>query len=140
MAFAKQNRRSMSVRNKLHYRKLEKIRSLGKNEEGNVESALVLVPLLVLFLIAIELVVATNLRNSDFALAQGDATRRAISGQLLASDRVIELNSPDSFAHMKLLISHRKHSLPQLVPGLIALLGGKAVVEVNGVAVMETIN
>ncbi|MSW09992.1 MAG: hypothetical protein F2690_03480 [Actinobacteria bacterium] len=130
----------MSVRNKLHYRKLEKLRGLGKNEDGNVESALVLVPLLVLFLIAIELVVATNLRNSDFALAQGDATRRAISGQLLASDRVIELNSPDSFAHMKLLISHRKHSLPQLVPGLIALLGGKAVVEVNGVALMETIN
>ncbi|CAB4339508.1 unannotated protein [freshwater metagenome] len=128
------------MRNKLHYRKLEKLRGLGKNEDGNVESALVLVPLLVLFLIAIELVVATNLRNSDFALAQGDATRRAISGQLLASDRVIELNSPDSFAHMKLLISHRKHSLPQLVPGLIALLGGKAVVEVNGVALMETIN
>jgi len=140
MAFAKQNRRSMSVKNKLDNRKLEKLGSLGKNEDGNVESALVLVPLLVLFLIAIELVVATNLRNSDFALAQGDATRRAISGQLLPSDRVIELNSPDSFAHMKLLISHRKHSLPQLVPGLIALLGGKAVVEVNGVAVMETIN
>ena len=111
-----------------------------RDENGNVESALVLIPLLMLFLIAIELVVTTNLRNSDFALAQGDASRRAISGQLLPSDQVIELDSPDSFAHMKLLISHRKHSLPQLVPGLIALLGGKAVVEVNGAAIVETTN
>jgi hypothetical protein len=130
----------MSVRHKFHLRKIVKLRDISQAEDGNVESALVLIPLLLLFLIATELVVATNLRNSDFALAQGDATRRAISGQLLASDRVIELSSPDSFAHMKLLISHRKHSLPQLVPGLIALLSGKAVVEVNGVAVMETIN
>ena len=117
-----------------------KAKKRWREEDGNVESALVLIPLLVLFLIAIELVVATNLRNSDFALAQGDASRRAISGQLLASDQVIELDSPDPFAHMKLLISHRKHSLPQLVPGLMALLGGKAVVEVNGAAVMESIN
>jgi hypothetical protein len=41
---------------------------------------------------------------------------------------------------MKVLISHRKHSLPQLVPGLMALLGGKAVVEVNGAAIMEVLN
>jgi hypothetical protein len=128
------------MRNKLKKRELVALKDRWREEVGNVESSLVLIPLLVLFLIAIELVVATNLRNSDFALAQGDASRRAISGQLLASDQVIELDSPDSFTHMKLLISHRKQSLPQLVPGLMALLGGKAVVEVNGAAVMETIN
>ena len=128
------------MRQKLNIWKLVVHKNRWGDEDGNVESSLVLIPLLVLFLIAIELVVATNLRNSDFALAQGDASRRAISGQLLSSDQVIELDSPDSFAHMKLLISHRNHSLPQLVPGLMALLGGKAVVEVNGAAVMETIN
>jgi hypothetical protein len=128
------------MRNKLKKRELVALKDRWREEVGNVESSLVLIPLLVLFLIAIELVVATNLRNSDFALAQGDASRRAISGQLLASDQVIELDSPDSFTHIKLLISHRKQSLPQLVPGLMALLGGKAVVEVNGAAVMETIN
>jgi hypothetical protein len=30
--------------------------------------------------------------------------------------------------------------LPQLVPGLVALLGGNVVVEVNGAAVMENLN
>jgi hypothetical protein len=41
---------------------------------------------------------------------------------------------------MKLLITRRKHSLPRLVPGLVALLGGNAAVEVNGAAVMENLN
>lgn len=111
-----------------------------RQERGNVESSLVLVPLVFLFLIAVELIVATNLRNSDFSLAQSDASSRAISGVLSSTDQVIDLNSPDSFTHMKLLITHRKRSLPQLVPGLVALLGDNAVVDVNGAAVMENIN
>lgn len=111
-----------------------------RQESGNVESSLVLIPLVILFLIAVELIVATNLRNSDFALAQSDASSRAISGIVTSSDQIIELNSPDSFTHMKLLISRRKHLLPQLVPGLIALLGGNSVIEANGAAVMENLN
>jgi len=111
-----------------------------REEDGNVESALVLIPLLLLFLMAIEVIVATNLRNADLSLAQADATVRAISGQFASSDQIIELDSPDPFAHMKVLISRRKDTLPQLVPGLLALLGGKAIVEVNGAAVVENFN
>ena len=125
----------MNVRG-FHENLLDRLRQ----ERGNVESSLVLIPLIFLFLIAVELIVATNLRNSDFSLAQSDASSRAISGVLSSTDQVIDLNSPDSFTHMKLLITHRKRSLPQLVPGLVALLGGNAVVDVNGVAVMENIN
>lgn len=125
----------MSIR-AFHQNLLRKVRQ----ESGNVESSLVLIPLVFLFLISVELIVATNLRNSDFALAQSDASSRAISGVVTSSDQVIELSSPDSFTHMKLLITRRKHSLPQLVPGLVALLGGHAVVEVNGAAVMENLN
>ena len=66
-----------------------------RQDRGNVESSLVLIPLIFLFLIAVELIVATNLRNSDFSLAQSDASSRAISGVLNSSDQVIELNSPD---------------------------------------------
>lgn len=116
------------------------IKARLRSENGNVESALVLIPLLFLFLIAVELIVATNLRNSDFALAQGDASTRAISQELRSTDQVIDLNSSDPFLHMKLLISKRQHSLPQLVPGLFALLGGNSAVEVHGVAVMENLN
>lgn len=111
-----------------------------RKDDGNVESAMVLIPLLVLFLIGIELIIATNLRNGDAALAQGDASRRAISGEIYSSDEVIELDSPDRFAHIRLLITHRRTTLPQIVPGLIALMGGSPSTDVKGAAIMETIN
>ena len=111
-----------------------------KDERGNVESSMVLIPLLILFLIGIELIVATNLRNSDAALAQGDASARAISGQILPSDEVIELDSSDRFAHIRLLITRRRSTLPQIVPGLIALMGGSPSTDVKGIAIMEPTN
>lgn len=111
-----------------------------KDERGNVESSIVLIPLLILFLIGIELIVATNLRNSDAALAQGEASARAISGQILPSDEVIELESPDRFSHIRLLITRRRSTLPQIVPGLIALMGGSPSTDVKGVAIMESTN
>ena len=106
-------------------------------DDGNVESAMVLIPLLILFLIGIELIVATNLRNGDAALAQGDASKRAISGEIYSRDDVIELSSPDRFSHIKVLITHRRTSLPQIVPGLSALMGGSPSTDVKGAAIME---
>ena len=41
-----------------------------QKEDGNVESALVLIPMLILFLIGVQLIVATNVRNTQMALAQ----------------------------------------------------------------------
>lgn len=121
-------------------RKTSGAKALLRLEDGNVESSLVLIPLLILFLICMELIVATNLRNGDFAIAQGDASRRAISGEIHSTDEVIELNSPDPFAHIRVLISHKRTGLPQLVPGLIALMGGAPTTDVKGAAIMEPSN
>ena len=115
------------------------ITSLRK-DDGNVESAMVLIPLLILFLIGIQLIIATNLRNVDAALAQGDASRRAISGEVYSTDEVIELDSPDRFASIKILITHRRTTVPQIVPGLIALMGGSPSTDVKGTAIMESTN
>ena len=112
-------------------------KSLHK-DDGNIESAMVLIPLLILFLIGIELIIATNLRNGDAALAQGDASKRAISGEIYSRDEVIELSSPDRFSHIKVLITHRRNTLPQMVPGLTALMGGSPSTDVKGAAIMET--
>jgi hypothetical protein len=120
--------------------KTSDIKALLRLENGNVESALVLIPLLILFLICMELIVATNLRNGDFAIAQGDASRRAISGEIYSTDKVIELNSPDPFAHIRVLISHRRTGLPHLVPRLVALIGGAPTIDVKGAAIMEPVN
>ena len=115
------------------------ITSLRK-DDGNVESAMVLIPLLILFLIGIQLIIATNLRNTDAALAQGDASRRAISGEIYSTDEVIKLDSPDRFASIKILITHRRTTVPQIVPGLIALMGGSPSTDVKGTAIMESTN
>lgn len=120
--------------------KTSDIKARLRLENGNVESALVLIPLLILFLICMELIVATNLRNGNFAIAQGDASRRAISGEIYSTDKVIELSSPDPFAHIRVLISHRRTGLPHLVPGLVALMGGAPTIDVKGAAIMEPVN
>ena len=107
-------------------------------EDGNVESALVLIPMLVLFLIGIQVIVATNIRNADMALAQGDASARAISHNYQSGDEVVEVGG--RIEKIKILITHRTRTLPQLVPGLVDLMGGAPATDVVGIAVIEPTN
>lgn len=109
-----------------------------RKEDGNVESALVLLPMLILFLIGLQLIVATNIRNTEMALAQGDASARAISHQYQPSDEVLEVGG--RIEKIQLLITHRTHTLPQILPGLVALMGGNPVSDVVGIAVIEPTN
>jgi hypothetical protein len=109
-----------------------------RKDDGNVESALVLIPMLILFLIGVQLIVATNIRNAEMALAQGDASARAISRQFQSSDEVIEVGG--RIEKIRFLITHRTRMLPQIVPGLVALMGGNPVSDVVGIAVIEPTN
>jgi len=116
----------------------EKSLSNLKKDDGNVESALVLIPMLILFLIGMQLIVTTNIRNAEMALAQGDASARAISHQYQVGDEVIEVGG--RIEKIQVLITHRTHLLPQIVPGLVALMGGRPVSDVVGIAVIEPSN
>ena len=109
-----------------------------EREDGNVESALVLIPLLILFLIGAQTISATNLRNADLAMAQGEAANRAISQQFHADDEVMEIGG--GIEKVRVLITHRSHSVLQLVPGLIELFGGIPKTNVVGISVIEPIN
>jgi hypothetical protein len=109
-----------------------------RREDGNVESALVLIPLLILFLIGAQIISATNLRNADMAMAQGEAANRAISQQFHADDEVMEIGG--GIEKVRVLITHRTHSVLQLVPGLIELFGGIPKTNVVGISVIEPIN
>lgn len=116
----------------------DRIFRLLAKDDGNVESALVLIPMLVLFLIGIQLIVATNIRNADLALAQGDAAARAISHNYQNGDELLEVGG--RIEKINVLVTHRSHTLPQLVPGLVDLLGGAPATDVVGIAVVEPIN
>ena len=116
----------------------DRIFRLLAKEDGNVESALVLIPMLVLFLIGIQIIVATNIRNADLALAQGDAAARAISHNYQNGDELLEVGG--RIEKINVLVTHRSHTLPQLVPGLVDLMGGAPATDVVGIAVVEPVN
>jgi len=109
-----------------------------RRDDGNVESALVLLPTLFLFLIGAQMIAATNLRNADLAMAQGDAANRAISQQFHADDEVIEIGG--GIEKIRVLITHRSHSVLQLIPGLIEIFGGAPKTQVVGISVIEPVN
>lgn len=109
-----------------------------RREEGNVESALVIIPLMILFLIGAQIIAATNMRNADLAMAQGDAAARAISQEFHSDDEIVEIGG--RVEKIRVLVTHRSHTVPQIVPGLIELMGGAPVTDVVGVAVVEPVN
>lgn len=111
--------------------------SAVKDERGNVESSLVLIPLLFLFLVGIQLILAIGMRDADSLAASDQASVRAISGNFSQSDREQKLKSPDRFSNLSILISLQSRKIPQLVPGLAALLGRELETDGRGIAIIE---
>jgi hypothetical protein len=107
------------------------------DERGNVESSLTLIPLLFLFLLAMQLVLAMNMRDSDSLDASNQASVRAISGEFSATDRELILDSSDRFSNISLLIATQSRRIPQLIPGLSQLLGRELRTDGKGVAIIE---
>lgn len=108
-----------------------------RDERGNVESSLTLIPLLFLFLIGVQLILAIHARDVDSIRVSDGASKRAISGNFRDSDRETLLNSPDRFSNISLLIAQESRKIPELIPGLSRLLGRDLETDVRGVAVIE---
>lgn len=107
-------------------------------EEGVVESTLVIIPLLALFLLTLEIIIAINFRNVDLTLTQSDASTRAISSAVENGDEVLDLKSRLSGASLQVLITHRERTLPRLVPKFwLPGEEGDHSLEVSGMAVIE---
>ena len=110
-----------------------------KDESGSVESALVLIPLLILFLVTMQIGVAINFRNIDRTFAQSEASERAISGQFAHGDRVMEVNPFGTFNSLGILITRKVSSIPILIPFIGGFINKGHRSEVTGVAVIETL-
>lgn len=107
------------------------------DERGSVESSLVLIPLLTLFLIAAQLTIAVHGRNMEKVAAQDEASVRAVNGEFKDSDTYLHIYSPDPGQNLDFVISHRERSLPQLIPGFSQLTGSEMKSEVSGIAIVE---
>ena len=107
------------------------------DERGNTESALVLIPLIFLFLIAMQLLLAIGMRDADSMIAGDQASVRAISGVFASADEEEVLSSPDRFSNIALLITRQSRKIPQLVPGITQLLGRELATDARGIAIIE---
>ena len=106
-----------------------------KSDRGSVESALVVIPLLTLFLIAFQLVLTINNRNIEAAYAQSSATHSAITGRFESGDRVIDLNTVGTFNELRAVVSTHTQNLPNLVP----FIGSHdRVVNIHGFSILES--
>jgi predicted transporter len=112
----------------------------AKDESGSVESALVLIPLLILFLVTMQIGVAVNFRNIDRAFAQSEASERAISGQFVAGDKLIEVNPFGAFNTLGILITKKVSSIPILIPFIGTFINRGHRSEVTGIAIIETLS
>ena len=109
-----------------------------KSERGNVESAMVLIPLLFLFLCGAQLTSAVFIRNLELGKVQSEASIRAISHDLEPQDSIFTIETGNRFDSSQLLIVRKKREIPIIVPGLSKMLGGALFSSVTGVAVMES--
>jgi len=107
------------------------------SERGNVESAMVLIPMLFLFLCGAQLTSSVFIRNLEMAKAQSEASTRAISHQLQPQDSILSIETGNRWDVQKLLVVKREREIPIIVPGLSKILGGRLLSSVTGVAVME---
>lgn len=117
---------------------MEFVKRIVRDQKGAVESTLVIIPLLALFLITMELIVAVNYRNLDAAFAQSDASMRAITHAISAQDEVVQLTHRGASNDLRLLITHQSRILPRFMSRFPMISGDREYsTEVVGVAVME---
>ena len=116
---------------------MRKISRFLADERGNVESSLVLVPLLILFLVGIQLATAVHARNIASMSAQADATRRAISGEFMSGDQFIHIDTSGDGQNLDLLITSRRMSLVDLLPGFLSGQSSKREINLHGLAIIE---
>lgn len=116
---------------------MRKVSRFLADERGNVESSLVLVPLLILFLVGIQLATAVHGRNITLMSAQADATRRAISGEFMSGDQFIHIDTSGDGQNLDLLVTSRRMSLADLLPGFLSGQSVKREINLHGLAIIE---
>ena len=108
-----------------------------RDESGNSESTLVLIPLLSLFLIISQVSIAIHTRNIAKISVQDEASSRALSGSFEDGDTFLHIYSPDNQQNLDLVISHSRKSIISIFPGLQNAMGRSPNIDVTGIAVVE---
>lgn len=114
------------------------VRALKRDQSGVVESGLVIIPLIVLFLVVTQLIIAVNMRNIDLAFAQSRASSVAIGAPPRNDDEIVEFSSDHSRRGLLLVVTQMRRQIPDLLVGLLTFMRGPMrSTHVSGIAVME---
>lgn len=116
---------------------MRKISKFLADERGNVESSLVLIPLLILFLVGLQLALAVHTRNTNAVQAQADATSRAISGEFIPTDQFLHIDTSGDGQNLDLLVTSRRKSLVDLLPGFLSGFTSNREINLHGLAIIE---
>lgn len=108
-----------------------------KDERGSAESAMVLIPLLVLFLIGMQLSIAVHSRNIEKMKSQNEASVRAISGEFHDGDEFVHIGSSGDGQNLDLVITRREFNLQDLIPEFLGGASSHRSVDVSGIAIVE---
>jgi hypothetical protein len=115
----------------------QSINRIWGDQRGSVESALVLIPLLVLFLIGMQISLAIHARNVGRIEAQNSASVRAISGDFEEGDSFIHIESSGDSQNLDLLITRREDSVQDLIPDFLGGVSAHREIGVEGLAIVE---
>jgi hypothetical protein len=116
---------------------MRKISRLLADERGNAESSLVLVPLLILFLVGMQLATTVHARNTTLLDAQADATTRAISGEFVSGDEFIHIDTSGDGQNLDLLVTSRRMSVMDLLPGFLSGQSSRREINLHGLSIIE---
>lgn len=108
-----------------------------KDDRGNVESALVIVPLTILFLAGMQVAIAVHLRNTTKMHVQSGASMRALSGDFDAGDSFVHIEASGDGQNLDLLVAKRKSKLGDLLPTFLGGVSSGLAVDVDGIAIVE---
>lgn len=98
---------------------------------------MILIPLLVTFLLGMQISIAVHARNNLKITAQDEASRRAIQGTFEASDEFMHIDSSGDGQNLDLLIVRKESGLVNLLPSFLGGDRGSYRLEVQGLAVIE---
>ncbi len=107
------------------------------DERGSVESAMVLIPLLILFLIGFQISYSVHARNMSSVSAQNEASTRAISGKFNSSDEFIHIESSGNGQNLDLMVKHQRNSLIDFIPKVFRSSDAPRAIDVSGLAIVE---
>jgi hypothetical protein len=124
------------VNTRIRFRARAAFFKVRDDEKGNVESAMVLIPLLLTFLIGFQIASTTHLRNISRVTAQDAASQRGISGEFLPSDEFVHIDSSGDGQNLDLVVTRERREVPWFLPGS-SQIAQPGQLEVSGIAMVE---